>query len=47
MKIHKEYAKNIIRLGLPSGITQAILSMAMIVVQSLTKFWERCLLLPM
>ena len=27
---------NIVRLGLPSGITQAILSMAMIVVQSLT-----------
>lgn len=36
LKVHKEYAKNIIRLGLPSGVTQAILSMAMIVVQSLT-----------
>lgn len=36
LKPHKEYAMNIIRLGLPSGITQAILSMAMIVVQSLT-----------
>lgn len=30
------YAMNIIRLGIPSGITQAILSMAMILVQSLT-----------
>ena len=37
LKIHKRYAMNIIRLGLPySGVTQAILSMAMIVVQSLT-----------
>lgn len=32
---HK-YAMNIIRLGLPSGVTQAIMSMSMIVVQSLT-----------
>jgi len=31
-----KYAKNIIRLGLPSGVTQAIMSMSMIVVQSLT-----------
>lgn len=31
-----KYAMNIIRLGVPSGITQAILSMAMILVQSLT-----------
>lgn len=30
------YAKTVARLGLPSGITQAIFSMAMIVVQSLT-----------
>ena len=30
------YSKNLIRLGLPSGITQAIFSMSMIVVQSLT-----------
>lgn len=30
------YSVNIIKLGLPSGLTQAILSMAMIVVQSLT-----------
>ncbi len=33
---NREYAMNIIRLGIPSGITQAILSMAMILVQSLT-----------
>ena len=32
----RKYAMNIIRLGIPSGITQAILSMAMILVQSLT-----------
>lgn len=36
LKLHKEYALNIVRLGLPSGVTQAILSMAMIIVQSLT-----------
>ncbi len=30
------YSKNLIRLGLPSGITQMIFSMSMIVVQSLT-----------
>ena len=36
MKPQKKYTKKIIRLGLPSGITQAIFSMAMIVVQSLT-----------
>ncbi|MDE6202186.1 MAG: MATE family efflux transporter, partial [Lachnospiraceae bacterium] len=36
MKLQGKYAKKIIRLGLPSGITQAIFSMAMIVVQSLT-----------
>ena len=36
MKWNKEYAMNIIRLGVPSGVTQAILSMSMIVVQSLT-----------
>lgn len=33
---NKKYAMNIIRLGLPSGITQAIMSMSMIIVQSLT-----------
>ena len=31
-----EYVKNVIRLGLPSGLTQAIFSSAMIIVQSLT-----------
>lgn len=36
MKLQQKYTKKIIRLGLPSGITQAIFSMAMIVVQSLT-----------
>lgn len=36
LKPEKEYLKNVIRLGLPSGLTQAIFSMAMIVVQSLT-----------
>lgn len=33
---NSRYAGNIIRLGLPSGVTQAILSMSMILVQSLT-----------
>jgi len=36
LKPNKKYIRNIIRLGLPSGLTQAILSSAMIVVQSLT-----------
>lgn len=36
LKPEKQYASKVIRLGLPSGITQAILSMAMIIVQSLT-----------
>lgn len=36
LKMHKVYAMNIIRLGLPSGVTQAIFSMAMVIVQSLT-----------
>ncbi len=36
MKLKKKYTGKIIRLGLPSGVTQAIFSMAMIVVQSLT-----------
>ena len=36
MKWHKTYAMNIIKLGVPSGITQAIMSMSMILVQSLT-----------
>ena len=36
LKIDKFHTRTIIKLGLPSGITQAIFSMAMIVVQSLT-----------
>lgn len=36
LKPKKHHALGIIRLGLPSGITQAIFSMAMIIVQSLT-----------
>ncbi len=36
LKPQRKYTRKIIKLGLPSGITQAILSMAMIVVQSLT-----------
>lgn len=36
LKPKKEYLQTLIRLGLPSGLTQAIFSSAMIVVQSLT-----------
>lgn len=36
LKLQRKYTRQIIGLGLPSGITQAIFSMAMIVVQSLT-----------
>ena len=36
LKPTAEHSGNIIRLGLPSGLTQAMLSLAMIVVQSLT-----------
>ncbi|MBQ8507122.1 MAG: MATE family efflux transporter [Clostridia bacterium] len=32
----REYAMNVVRLGLPSGVTQAIMSLSMIIVQSLT-----------
>ncbi len=35
-KLDKNASLNVIRLGLPSGITQAIMSMAMLLVQSLT-----------
>lgn len=35
-KLSKIHVMNIIRLGVPSGVTQAIMSMAMLVVQSLT-----------
>lgn len=36
LKLNGKYSGSIIKLGLPSGLTQAIFSMAMIVVQSLT-----------
>ena len=36
LKVDKRHASTIIKLGIPSGITQAIFSMAMIIVQSLT-----------
>lgn len=36
LKPEKEYSMKLIKLGLPSGLTQAIFSLAMIVVQSLT-----------
>ncbi|MBR4085620.1 MAG: MATE family efflux transporter [Lachnospiraceae bacterium] len=36
MGLRKKFAMGVIRLGLPSGLTQAIFSMAMIVVQALT-----------
>ena len=36
LRPQKKYVQQLIRLGLPSGVTQAIFSMSMIVVQSLT-----------
>ncbi len=36
MKLGRKHSLDMIRLGLPSGLTQAIFSMAMIIVQSLT-----------
>lgn len=36
MALKKKFSMSVIRLGLPSGLTQAIFSMAMIVVQALT-----------
>ncbi len=36
LKLKGKYSGNMIKLGLPSGLTQAIFSMAMIIVQSLT-----------
>jgi putative MATE family efflux protein len=36
LKLNKEHSLSVIRLGLPSGLTQAVFSLAMIVVQSLT-----------
>ena len=39
-KINKKYMKRVVELGLPSGATQAILSSAMIIVQSLTNCFD-------
>ncbi|MBQ9991922.1 MAG: MATE family efflux transporter, partial [Firmicutes bacterium] len=36
LRLHKQTTMDIIKLGLPSGITQAIMAMAMLVVQNLT-----------
>ena len=36
LKLNKTYANKVISLGLPSGLTQAIMSLAMIIVQALT-----------
>lgn len=36
IRLFRQHASGIIRLGVPSGLTQAIMSMAMLVVQSLT-----------
>ena len=36
LKIKKKYISEIVRIGLPTGITQAVFSMAMLLVQSLT-----------
>lgn len=36
LKLNKDYSLRLLKLGLPSGLTQAIFSLAMIVVQSLT-----------
>ena len=36
MKLNKKFAMGVIKLGVPSGLTQAIMSLAMITVQSLT-----------
>ncbi|MBU5294149.1 MATE family efflux transporter [Anaerosalibacter bizertensis] len=36
LKLNKKYSSKLIKLGLPSGLTQAIFSLAMIIVQSLT-----------
>lgn len=44
LKMKKNHAVNIIRLGLPSGLTQAIFSMAMVIVQSLTNSFGEMLI---
>lgn len=44
LRPRKKYVRELVRLGLPSGITQAIFSMAMVVVQSLTNtFGAMCI----
>ncbi len=44
IKPEKQYSGRLIRLGLPAGLTQAIISMSMVVVQSLTNsFGETCI----
>ncbi|MBR0307663.1 MAG: MATE family efflux transporter [Mogibacterium sp.] len=44
LKPGRKYSRELIRLGLPSGITQAIFSMSMVVVQSLTNsFGPMCI----
>ena len=44
LRPQKKHSIDIIRLGLPSGLTQAIFSMAMIVVQSLTNSFGEMLI---
>ena len=43
-KLDKKISMHVIRLGLPSGVTQAIMSMAMILVQSLTNSFGEVLI---
>ncbi len=44
LKPEKDYSFRLIKLGLPSGVTQAIFSLSLIVVQSLTNtFGEQCI----
>ena len=44
LKLDKAYSLKLLRLGLPSGITQGIFSLSLIVVQSLTNtFGEACI----
>lgn len=43
-KLKREYAGNIIKLGVPSGVTQAILAMSMLMVQALTNSFGETLI---
>ena len=44
LKPQKKYVRELVRLGLPSGITQAIFSLSMVIVQSLTNtFGAMCI----